>query len=84
MLLQQRRSCRVIAEIEDIIGIPAADAVRCSAKTGDGVIDVIEAVVTRIPPPRGDPSAPLKALIIDSPVARWTRRAAGLIIGRCT
>src|SRR5512147_388841 len=57
---------RVIAEIEDIIGIPAADAVRCSAKTGEGVIDVIEAVVTRIPAPRGDPAAPLKALIIDS------------------
>jgi len=67
---------RVIAEIEDIIGIPAADAVRCSAKTGEGVIDVIEAVVTRIPPPRGDPAAPLKALIIDS----WFDNYVGVVV----
>jgi len=57
---------RVIEEIEDIIGIHAEDAVRCSAKTGEGIDDVIEAVIARIPPPKGDPAAPLKALIIDS------------------
>jgi GTP-binding protein LepA len=67
---------RVIAEIEDIIGIQAKDAVRCSAKTGDGVIDVIEAVVARIPPPRGDPAAPLKALIIDS----WFDNYVGVVM----
>ena len=57
---------RVIAEVEDIIGIPASEAVRCSAKTGLGVEDVLEAVVRHIPPPKGDPLAPLKALVIDS------------------
>jgi GTP-binding protein LepA len=67
---------RVIAEIEDIIGIHAKDAVRCSAKTGEGVIDVIEAVVTRMPPPRGDPDAPLKALIIDS----WFDNYVGVVV----
>jgi GTP-binding protein LepA len=67
---------RVIAEIEDIIGIPAEDAVRCSAKTGEGVIDVIEAVVARMPPPRGDPAAPLKALIIDS----WFDNYVGVVV----
>src|SRR5574341_2353408 len=57
---------RVISEIEDIIGIPAQDALRASAKTGEGVQDILEAVISRIPPPRGDPESPLKALIIDS------------------
>jgi len=57
---------RVIAEVEDIIGIPASEAVRCSAKTGLGVEDVLEAVVRHVPPPKGDPLAPLKALVIDS------------------
>src|SRR4249919_2214753 len=57
---------RVIAEIEDIIGIPAQDALHCSAKTGEGVDEVLEAVIARIPPPQGDPAAPLTALIIDS------------------
>jgi len=67
---------RVIEEIEDIIGIDAEDAIRCSAKTGDGVIDVIEGVVKRMPPPKGDPSAPLKALIIDS----WFDNYVGVIM----
>jgi GTP-binding protein LepA len=67
---------RVITEIEDIIGIPAKDAIRCSAKTGDGVADVIEAVVSRIPAPRGDPGAPLKALIIDS----WFDNYVGVVM----
>ncbi|HZP87773.1 MAG TPA: translation elongation factor 4, partial [Burkholderiales bacterium] len=67
---------RVIGEIEDIIGIDASDAIRCSAKTGEGVIDVIEAVVRRIPPPRGDPKAALKALIIDS----WFDNYVGVVV----
>lgn len=67
---------RVIHEIEEIIGIPAEDAVRCSAKTGEGVEDVLEAVVQRIPPPKGDPDAPLKALIIDS----WFDNYVGVVM----
>lgn len=57
---------RVIDEIEDIIGIEAHDACRCSAKTGAGVVDVLERLVRDIEPPKGDPDAPLQALIIDS------------------
>jgi len=57
---------KVITEIEDIIGIPAEDAVRISAKTGLGVQDVLEELVNIIPPPSGDEEAPLQALIIDS------------------
>ena len=57
---------RVAQEIEDIVGIDAADAVRCSAKTGVGVQDVLERLVQEIPPPEGDSQAPLQALIIDS------------------
>lgn len=57
---------RVAEEIEDIVGIEAADAVRCSAKTGLGISDVLETIVAQIPPPEGDPEAPLQALIIDS------------------
>jgi len=57
---------RVIKEIEDIIGIEAADAPRCSAKTGEGVGQVLEELVKRIPPPEGDPDASLQALIVDS------------------
>jgi GTP-binding protein LepA len=57
---------KVIKEIEEIIGIPAEDAVRISAKTGLNVADVLECVVERIPPPQGDADAPLQALIIDS------------------
>lgn len=57
---------RVAEEIEDIVGIDATDAVRCSAKTGVGVKEVIERLVKEIPAPEGDPDAPLQALIIDS------------------
>ncbi len=57
---------RVAEEIEDIVGIDATDAVRCSAKTGVGVQDVLERLVRDIPPPEGDPEGPLQALIIDS------------------
>jgi GTP-binding protein LepA len=67
---------RVIAEIEDIIGIDATDAVRVSAKTGEGVDDVLEAVIARIPPPRGDRAAPLQALVIDS----WFDNYVGIVM----
>jgi GTP-binding protein LepA len=67
---------QVAREIEDVIGIPATDAVRVSAKTGAGVDDVLEAIIQRIPPPRGDPAAPLKALIIDS----WFDNYVGVIM----
>jgi GTP-binding protein LepA len=57
---------RVISEIEDIIGIEAKDAIRVSAKTGEGIEDLLEELVARVPPPKGDPNAQLQALIIDS------------------
>jgi GTP-binding protein LepA len=67
---------RVIAEIEDIIGIDASNAIRVSAKTGEGVDDVLEAVIARIPPPQGDPGAPLQALVIDS----WFDNYVGVVM----
>jgi len=67
---------RVIQEVEDVIGIDATDAIRCSAKTGEGVEDVIEGVIARIPPPVGDPEGPLKALIIDS----WFDNYVGVVM----
>ena len=67
---------RVMEEIEDIIGIGASDAVRVSAKTGEGLTDVLEAVISRIPAPRGDLDAPLKALIIDS----WFDNYVGVVM----
>ncbi len=66
---------RVAREIEEIIGIEAADAVRVSAKTGAGVDDLMESLVERIPPPEGDPDAPLQALIIDS----WFDNYVGVV-----
>ncbi len=66
MDLPQAEPERVIEEIEDIIGIDAVDAVRCSAKTGLGIDDILEQLVVKIPPPTGDVDAPLQALIIDS------------------
>ncbi len=74
--LPSAEPARVIAEIEDIIGIPARDAVHVSAKTGEGVQDVIEAVIERIPPPSGSREAPLKALIIDS----WFDNYVGVVM----
>jgi len=67
---------RVIQEIEDVIGVDASDAVRCSAKTGQGVRDVLEAVIAKVPPPKGDASAPLKALVIDA----WFDNYVGVVM----
>lgn len=64
--LPQAEPERVAEEIEDIVGIDAIDAVRCSAKTGVGIEDVLEVIVNRVPPPEGERNAPLKALIVDS------------------
>jgi GTP-binding protein LepA len=64
--LPAARPDEIVREIEDVIGIDAASAVRISAKTGEGVDDVLEALVNRLPPPRGEAAAPLKALLIDS------------------
>ena len=64
--LPQAEPERVAEEIEDIVGIDAIDAVRCSAKTGIGIEDVLEVIVNKIPPPGGNREEPLKALIIDS------------------
>ncbi|ATD06996.1 translation elongation factor 4 [Pseudoalteromonas piscicida] len=64
--LPQADPLRVAEEIEDIVGIEALEAVRCSAKTGIGIDEVLEVIVRDIPPPEGEPNAPLQALIIDS------------------
>jgi len=64
------------AEIEDVIGIDAGNAIPCSAKTGMGIDDILEAVVARIPPPRGEPQAPLRAMIIDS----WFDSYVGVVM----
>jgi GTP-binding protein LepA len=66
---------RVTREIEEIIGIEAADAARVSAKTGEGVPELMERLIRRIPPPRGDSDAPLQALIIDS----WFDNYVGVV-----
>ena len=67
---------KAIHEIEDIIGLEARDALRASAKTGEGVDDILEAVIARIPPPKGDPNAPLQALVIDS----WFDNYVGVVM----
>ncbi|HKE45615.1 MAG TPA: translation elongation factor 4 [Steroidobacteraceae bacterium] len=66
---------RVIQEVEEIIGIEAHDALRVSAKTGEGVPELLESLVRRIPAPRGDPAGPLQALIIDS----WFDNYVGVV-----
>src|SRR3982074_2210531 len=65
-----------IKEIEDVIGIDATDAVQCSAKSGLGVEDVLERLIARVPPPKGDPDAPLQALIVDS----WFDNYVGVVM----
>ncbi len=67
---------RAIQEIEDVIGLDAHDAIRASAKTGEGVDDILEAVIARIPAPRGDRLQPLKALVIDS----WFDNYVGVVM----
>jgi len=57
---------RVKAQIEEVIGLPADDAIAASAKTGAGIEDILEALVTKLPPPAGDKDAPLQALLVDS------------------
>ncbi|GAB5381734.1 MAG: translation elongation factor 4 [Aliiglaciecola sp.] len=64
--LPQAEPDRVAEEIEDIVGIDAVEAVRCSAKTGIGIKEVLEEIVNKVPPPEGETDAPLKALIVDS------------------
>jgi GTP-binding protein LepA len=76
MDLPQADPDRVIHEIEDIIGIPAKDALKVSAKTGEGLVDALEAVIVRMPPPKGDREAPFKALIIDS----WFDNYVGVVM----
>lgn len=66
---------RVIKEIEEIIGIEASDAIRVSAKTGENVPELLEQLIARVPPPKGDPDAPLQALIIDS----WFDNYVGVV-----
>lgn len=67
---------KVRKEIEDIIGLPADDAVLTSAKSGIGIEEVLEAVIARIPPPKGDRAAPLKAMLVDS----WYDPYLGVVI----
>ncbi|MFN3743910.1 MAG: translation elongation factor 4 [Hyphomicrobiaceae bacterium] len=67
---------RVKQQIEDVIGIDASEAVPISAKTGQGVAEVLEAIVKRLPPPRGDKSKPLKALLVDS----WYDAYLGVVV----
>ncbi len=67
---------RVREQIEDVIGIDASEAVEISAKTGLGIPDVLEAIVTRLPAPAGDPDAPLKAMLVDS----WYDAYLGVVV----
>jgi GTP-binding protein LepA len=67
---------QAIQEIEDVIGIEASDAIRASAKTGEGVEDILELIVRRVPPPKGKVDSPLQALIIDS----WFDNYVGVVM----
>src|ERR1700727_1892796 len=67
---------RVREQIEDVIGIDASNAVLISAKTGQGIDDVLEAIVTRLPPPKGNRDAPLKALLVDA----WYDAYLGVVV----
>ncbi|WP_114973153.1 translation elongation factor 4 [Rhodoferax ferrireducens] len=63
-------------EIEDVIGIDATDAIPCSAKTGMGIDEILEAIVARMPPPKGNPAGPLRAMIVDS----WFDTYVGVVM----
>lgn len=76
MDLPQADPARAKEEIEDVIGIDATDAIPCSAKTGEGIDDILEAVIARMPPPRGELEAPLRAMIIDS----WFDNYVGVVM----
>src|SRR5579871_6900973 len=67
---------RVRQQIEDVIGIDASNAIEASAKTGQGIHEVLEAIVARLPPPKGDPAAPLKALLVDA----WYDAYLGVVV----
>ena len=67
---------RVAEQIEDVIGIDASEAIQVSAKTGQGIVETLEAVVHRLPPPKGDINAPLKAMLVDS----WYDSYLGVIV----
>ncbi|MEX2129480.1 MAG: translation elongation factor 4 [Xanthobacteraceae bacterium] len=67
---------KVKSQIEEVIGLDASNAIPISAKTGEGVPEVLEAIVTRLPPPRGDADAPLKALLVDS----WYDAYLGVVV----
>ena len=64
------------SEIEDVIGIDATDAIPCSAKTGMGVDEILEAIIVKVPPPRGNPDAALRAMIVDS----WFDTYVGVVM----
>jgi len=64
------------AEVEDVIGIDASEAIPCSAKTGMGIEDILEAIVAKIPAPKGNPNAPLRAMIVDS----WFDTYVGVVM----
>jgi len=76
MDLPQADPQRAKDEIEDVIGIDATDAIPCSAKTGEGIDDILEAVITRMPSPKGDAAGPLRAMIIDS----WFDNYVGVVM----
>ena len=67
---------RVVSQIEDVIGIDASEAIRVSAKTGEGIPNILEAIVERLPAPRGNRNAPLKAMLVDS----WYDSYLGVIV----
>src|SRR5512138_1094308 len=76
MDLPQADPENAIAEIEDVIGIDASQAIPCSAKTGEGIDDILEAVIARMPPPRGLPDGPPRAMVIDS----WFDNYVGVVM----
>jgi GTP-binding protein LepA len=76
MDLPQADPQRAREEIEDVIGIDADNAIPCSAKTGEGIDDILEAVIHRMPAPRGNPNAPLRAMIVDS----WFDNYVGVVM----